>query len=143
MLGNVAHGKHASLLQPSGLAGSDLPEIRQRLVLPEQELIGVLVQFRYPDAVFVGRLLLGHNVHRHLGQIQIGSDPDRCRDAGSFQNFPDHSDCHEVRWVGALALGFFAVGMQVSSTVYEALIDGVHVHVLRGHIVEIDSVDLC
>ena len=71
------------------------------------------------------------------------TDPDRRRNAGSLQHFTDHGNCHEMGRIGALTFSFLTVGMQVSSAVNEALIDGVHMHVLWGHIVEINSVDLC
>lgn len=37
--GNVAHGEHICLLQPPCFPTTDLPEIRQRSVIPEQKFV--------------------------------------------------------------------------------------------------------
>ena len=59
---------------------------RQRRMVPQQAAVGHLIQGGNAHPVFVRRDVLGLHVHGHLGQVQIGADARRGRDAGGVQN---------------------------------------------------------
>ena len=80
-LRDIAHGVHVTLVQPAGFSRSDLPEVRQRPMVPEQKLVTVLVQLCDPDAVLVRRVLLRHDIHGNFRQVQVRPDTDRRCDA--------------------------------------------------------------
>ena len=77
--------------------------------------------------------MLGHNVHGGLGQIQVGADARRGRDAGGVKDLPDHG--------GHQLVGRHAVEREIVRQVDENLVDGIDVDVLGRHILEIDLVD--
>ena len=64
---HLAHRLHVRVHQAPGRARPDLPEIRQRLMVPKQIFVGFFVQFGDADAVPVGGTLLGDDIHGYLG----------------------------------------------------------------------------
>ena len=78
---HVAHGHHAVGLQLAADAASHTPEICQRPVVPQQAAVAHLVHFGYAHPIFVGRYVLGHDVHSHLAQIEVGAYARRGGDA--------------------------------------------------------------
>ena len=120
--GDVAHREHTSLFQPPRLAGTYLPEVGQRLMSPQQKFVGIFVQLGYPHAVFVWRRFLCDYIHCYFRKIEIRSDADRRGDAGRLQHIAYHRDRHYPRRIYPCAFGFAAVKMEITGTVYEALI---------------------
>ena len=131
--GDIPHGAQSHLFQLLRIAGADPPEIRQGAVRPQLLPVAQLVQLGDAHAILVRRNVLRHNVHGHLGKVQICPDPGGGRDAGVFQNV--QNDLH-----GKLLRGH-AVELQVICSVNEHLVDGVGVDVLRGDVFEVNIVD--
>ena len=140
--GHVAHGVQAAALQRPGRAGADVPEIRQRAVGPEQQLVVRFVQLGDAHAVLVGGFLLRHDVHAHLRQVQVRADAHGGSDAGGIEHVTDHGHGHQMRRGHALPLGFVPIQVQVGRGVDEYLVDGINVNVFFGNIPQIDFVDL-
>ena len=120
--------------QPLDGAGAGHPEIRQRAVVPQQIPIGLLVQLRNADTIFVCRDVLCHNVHRQLCKVEVGADACRCGDAGIGQHLPHHGH-------GKLVGAHVVIG-QIARHINKNLVDGVGVDIRRGHIFEVGLVDL-
>ena len=81
-----------------------------------------------------GRVELGPDVHGDLGQIQVGAHARCGGNAGGLQNVQDDGS-------GQLPGGHL-VGIQVIGDVHEHLVDGVGKDIFRGHILQVDAVDL-
>ena len=126
---DIPHGKQIGILQGPCLSMSDLPEIRQRPVLPEPQFIGVLIQRGDPDAVFVRRCFLGDDIHCHLGEIQIGTDACRRRDPGGSKHIAYHGDEHQTCRFHAGPSRRLFIEMQIGGGINEAVIDGVDMDV--------------
>ena len=141
--GNISHREYPAILQTGRLAGPDLPEVRQRFVIPEQILVAGLIQFRYASSVFIRRSLLRHNVHRHFCQIQIGADADRGSNARLRQDSFDHRHGHEPCRLDAELCRSFGIGMEIRITVNKALINAVDMDVILTGIPEKDGINLC
>ena len=70
--------------------------------------------------------MLGHNIHSHLGQIQVGADAGGSRDAGGGQYIPDNATRQLMRGT--------AVGSQIGRGIDEYLVNGVDDNMLGGDI---------
>ena len=68
------------------LSRSQHPEIRQRTVIPKEELIAVLIQLSDPHAVLVRCSFFRNGVHADLGEIQVCAD---IQSGGEFSNGVD------------------------------------------------------
>ena len=101
--------------------------------LPTCSAVGLFVELGYPDAVAVRCHLFRHNVHGHLGQIEVGADAGGGGDACFGQYGAYHSEGELV--------GRHAVSGEIWSEVNEYLVDGVDVDILRSHIAQIYAVD--
>ena len=130
----VPHGIDAVRFQPLDGAGTGHPEIRQGSVIPQQIPIGLLIQFRNADTIFVCRDVLCHNVHGQLCKVEVSADACRCGDAGVVQHLPHHG---HGKFMGA-----HVIIRQIARHINENLVDGVGVNVCRGHIFEVGLVDL-
>ena len=130
----VPHGVDAMSFQPLDGSGTGHPEIRQGSVVPQQIPIGLLIQFRNADTIFVCRDVLCHNVHGQLCKVEVGADACRCGDAGVVQHLPHHG---HGKFMGA-----HVIIRQIARHINENLVDGVGVNVCRGHIFEVGLVDL-
>ena len=139
--GDIAHGVEMRVHQAAGFARAELPEIRERPVIPEQAAIGALVQLRDAHTVPIGRGLLRHNVHRHLGEVQVRPDAHRGRDAGGGEHLPDHRACHHMSGAHALRPRLFLVAEEVACAVDKSLVHAVDVDVLGRDIMEVDGED--
>ncbi len=84
LLRDFAHREHVVFIQAPGLAGTDLPEIGQGRVVPEQIAVGVFVELGDAHAVTVGPGLLGNDIHRDLGQVEVCADAHGGGDAGGL-----------------------------------------------------------
>ncbi len=115
--GDIPHGVQPLGLQLSGVAPAHPPEVGERRVLPQEAAVAHLVQLRDPHPVLVRLYVLRHDVHGHLGEIQVGPDPRRGGDTGGVQHLPDHGH-------GQL-MSRHAVGVQIVGQVHEHLVDGV------------------
>ena len=131
--GDIPHGEHVVGIEPAGGAGGHHPEVRDRHMRPEQAAVALFVELGNAHPVPVRRGFFGDNVHGHLGQVKIGPNADRGRDAGGFQDIADERHGQIVR--GAV------IEVQVGCGVDKALIDGIDVDVLLGNIAQIDTVD--
>ena len=140
---NITHREHEGLLQSSGLSGTDLPEVCQRLMIPEQEFVGILIQLRNSDAILIRRTFLGYDIHRDLRQVQVSSDPDCRRNTGGLKHVLNHGHRHHVGSIGIRTIGLLLISVQIAAHVDKALINGIDVYVLRCYIPKIDRIDLC
>ena len=100
---------------------------------PKRPAVAHFVQLRDTHTVFVGRHVLCFDVHCHLCQIQVGSDPGRRRNAGCFKDI--QNDPH--RKVARRQL----VGFQIVCHVHKDLIDGVHNDVFRRDVFHVDLIN--
>ena len=78
--------------------------------------------------------MLGHDVHRHLAQIQVGADAGRGRDAGRLADIADDR--------GRQLPGAHLICTQISAHIHEHLIDRIDMDILGSHILQIDLIDL-
>lgn len=79
------------LRQLSRIALAYPPKISDGDVGPQGPAIGHLIQLRDAHPVLIRRNVLGHNVHSHLPQVEVGPDSRRCGDPGRFQHIQNHS----------------------------------------------------
>ena len=103
--------------------------------------VGDLVQLRDANTVPIRRRLLGHNVHRHLGEIQIRSDAHGRGDPGDFQHLPDHGAGHDMGRADALVPRLLGIPGKIAGAIDKSLVDAVDVDVLRRHMVQVDRED--
>ena len=129
----IAHGEYSQFAKPRRIPLADSPKVRDRLMVPELFPVRALIQLRDPDAVFIRFHVLGHDVHRYFGKVEIGPDSGRRGDPGLAQHVADHLHSQIV--------GRHPVGIQILRHVDEDLVDGVDVDVLRRDIAEVDIVD--
>ena len=140
--GYVAHGEHICFLQSPRFPTTDLPEVRQRSVIPKQKFVGILIQLCNPNTILISRSLLRHDVHGDLRQIEIRADAhSRCY-ACSSQHVTDHSQCHYMGGILSAFLCLSPIEVEIAGAVDEAFVDGIHMDVLRCHIAKVDAVDL-
>ena len=127
--------------QPPGLARADLPERRQRTVIPEKEFIAVFIQFRDPDAVPVGNSLLCHNIHGDLRQVQVCSDSHGSRNTGAGKHIPDDGHGHHVSRFLPDPPGFLFVSKEIGTAVNKALVNAVDMNVPLTDIFQVDRIN--
>ena len=65
----LSHGIYTNPCESGLCAVADLPEVRQRQVIPQKLLISRFIQIGDSDAVTIGLGVLRHNVHCDLGKI--------------------------------------------------------------------------
>ena len=131
---HVAHRPHPVFLQLVGVAVADAPEVRERAVRPETAAVGRLVQLRDADSVPVGGDVLRHDVHRHLGEIEVRADVRRGRNARLLEDALDEPHRELV--------GRQAVHPQVLRGAYEHLVDGIGVDVVGRDVPHVDGEDV-
>ena len=141
--GDVGHGFQACPFQFPRFACSDLPEIRQRLMTPEQISVTVFVQLRNSDTVLICRSFFRDNIHGNLGQIEIGADSNGCGDPCASEHIPDHGDSHEMGRLQPAAKRLAFISIQIPAAVNEAFIDAVNVNILRRNVFQIYFMDFC
>ena len=130
---NIAHGEHAVLLELFRVAAPHTPEISDGLMRPQSAAEAHFVERGNAHAVAVGRDVLGHDVHRHLAQEQVGADAGCRGDAGRVQHIED--DLHGEFMRGQ------TVGVQIAGHIHEHLVDGVDDDVLGRDVFHIDGVN--
>ena len=140
-LGNVAHGEHAVFLQTVCLSRADLPEVRERSVLPEKVLVRIFIQLCDPYAVPVRRRFFCRDVHGYLGEIQVGPDSDRCGDPCCFQDIPEHGHCHDMGRMFMLLLRFLFIEVKIGRRVDEAFVNGIDVNVFGRSIAQQNGIN--
>ena len=79
--GQFAHRVDTEGFQPPDCAGAGLLEISQRLVISEEITEGLLIQFCNTHTILIGRSVFRCDVHCQLGEIKVGADAGRGRDA--------------------------------------------------------------
>ena len=114
--------------QPACDARTDVPDIRQGLVVPEGLAESSLVQVA--DVVLS---VFGGDVQGHLGQEQVGAYASGGADTGLLE--------HRIHQGHCQLLAGHVIEAKVGGGVDEALVDGVDVDVLRADVAEIDAVD--
>ena len=87
---HITHCKQSAICQPLCVAFSNPPEVGNRTVFPEGLSIAHLVQLCNPHTMFIRRYLLCYHIHCDLAEIQVASNPSRCRDTGGVQNIQNH-----------------------------------------------------
>ena len=112
------------------------------MIAPKLLTVLFFIQLGDAHAIRVGWLFLCHDVHGHLGEVQVGTDADRGSDACFPDHIADHPQRHVVRHRHTRRLGIFSVKSQIGSDVQKAFVNGVNVDVLRCHIAQIDGIDL-
>ena len=70
--------------------------------------------------------MLGHDVHGHLGQVEIGADPGCGGDPCDLKNL--------LYQLFRQLPGSKLVGVQVRGGIDEDLVDGIYVDIIRGNI---------
>ena len=120
-------------LQLPGVAPAHPPEVRDGPVIPQKLPVAQLVKLRDPHPVFVRGKVLGHNVHGHLAQVEVGADPGGGGDPGALQHIQNH--------LHSQLPGGEPIELQVVGGVDEYLVDGVHMNVLGGNVFEVHLVD--
>ena len=138
---NITHRIEPALHQTRGLSRADLPEVRQRCVIPEQASVAQLIQLRNADAVFVRRRLLGHDIHCHFGQVQICADAHRCGDARHVQHSADHRHGHEPCRMNPQSLRLFLISREIRVTIDKALVNAVDMDMLFPGITEKNGIN--
>ena len=128
---DVPHGVQAVGLQLARVALAHPPEVRQGPVRPEQAAVTLLRELGDADAVPVSPDMLGHNIHGHLGQIQIASHPRRSGNAGGVQNIQKDG-------LGQIP-GRHPVGVQVVGQIDKHLVDAIGEDVLRRDVFQVDA----
>ena len=91
-------------------------------MVPQLQTEGCFVQLGDADAVPVGGGVLGGDVHRKLGEVEVGADAGGGGDAGGGKNLPDDGPGQVV--------GGGPVEFEVGRRVDKDLVDGVDHHVL-------------
>ena len=132
--GKLSHGENTPVGQLFCDSRAHPPEIRQGLVIPQLPAIAHFVQVRHPHPVLVRGDVLGHNVHCHLAQVQVGSHPCRGGNACGIDDFQNQLFCQ--------ASGIHMVELQVGGGIDKHLVDGVDMNVLRRYILEINLIDV-
>ena len=132
---HVSHRIQAKRGQPFGIPPPDPPEIRDRTVGPEFSAVRHFIQLCDPNPVLICRDMLGPHIHRHLAKIQIRPDSRRCRDSGLVQYVQNHS---HGKVVGRQVIRF-----QIRGRIDEDLIDRVNNHILRRHVLHVNSINAC
>ena len=122
-LGDALQIEHPSDARP------DVPNVGDRPMPPDA--LAERASVKLPHAI---RRVLGRDVERHLRKEQVGADAHGGRDA----RLREHC---RAQGVGELA-GRQVVQLQVGRGVDEALVDGIRVDVLDGHVAQVGAVDL-
>lgn len=143
LLSNVAHSEEVGLFQCASLSRPQHPEVRQGTMIPEKELIAVLVEFGDPHTIFIRRSLLRDGIHADFRQIEICPDTDRSGDAGGSENVPYHGHGHDVRRVKSLTFGFLPISSKIRSCIDERFVHGIDMYVIGSRIPQDDGIDLC
>ena len=91
------------------------------------------VELGNAHAVRVGRTVLGLDVHRHLAEVEVRTDPGRGSDAGLAEHLAD-------QFAGEL-VGREPVGLEVGGGVDEDLVDGIDVDIFRSDVAQVHAVD--
>ena len=124
--GHIPHGIHAMSLQFPGISPAQPPEIRERPVVPQRPAVRNLIQYGDPASVLIRRLMLRHNIHGDLRQVQIRADSRRGCDTG----LPEHLRHH-------MTGQFFrrhTQRPQIIRHIHEYLVNGIHMNIRCRHI---------
>ena len=131
--GHVPHGVHAVLGKPLGIAMAYAPEVRQGLMRPQGPPVAHLVKLCHPCAVFVGLCVLCHNIHGHLGQVEVGA----YAGCGREPRFPGYF-CEDV--AGQLPGRLFLRG-KVGCCFQKDFVNGVDADILGCKVLQVDGID--
>ena len=130
--GNISHCINALGCQLRGISSPDPPEIRNRLMIPQQFPVAHLVESRYPDTILIRRHMLGNNIHRDLTQIHIRAYSCSCRNSRSIKNISYHTH------------GKFAhtdsICIKIRCNIHKHFIYRIYQHILRGDIFKVYAV---
>ena len=131
--GNISHGENPMGLQLLLISFSHAPEIRQRLMGPENLPVRHFIQRPDPHSVFIRRNMLRHNVHGDFAEIEIRADSRSGGDSRILKYIQDHFPrqlfrCHLICF-------------QIMSGVDKHLINRIHMDILRRNIFQINFVD--
>ena len=103
-------------------------------MVPEQAAIAHLVELGDACPIRAGGYMLGNDIHRDLGKVEVGAETDRGRNARLGQNVRDeHGGELVCRHAGCA---------QVARHVDEDLVNGVDVNVLGGDMAQVYLVNL-
>ena len=130
--GDIAKSLHSIHFQARGEPAPDTPEIRERAVCPVFSAETHLVKRCYAHTVGIRFAMLGFDIHRNLCQIHVRPNAGSGGNAGCLQYVAYHSH-GEVVWSGF-------VDSQILCGIYENLVDGIHVNVFGGYVLEVDVV---
>ena len=86
---NIPHCHQPVGFQFFRISPADPPEISQWTMGPALPAVAHLVKLRNARSVLIGFNMLGNDIHRHLGQIQIRADPHRCGNTRCPQHIQD------------------------------------------------------
>jgi len=128
-LSDAAQVEHAVARQPPRNARPDVPNVGYGPMAPHL----VAKPFLIENADVIGRMLRRH-IERDLRQKQIRADSRRSGHARPRE--------HRVHQHDRQILRRFTVKGEVRRGVDEALVDGVHVHVLGGYVAQIHAVNI-
>lgn len=128
-LGHALQIEHPVLREPPSNARPDVPNVGDGPMPPDALAKGARIELAHPI-----RRVLGRDVERHLREEQVGADAHGGRDARLRAH-------RRAQGVGELA-GRQVVQLQIGRGVDEALVDGIRMDVLLGHIAQVGAVDL-
>ena len=103
-------------------------------MVPEQAAIAHLVELGDAGPIRAGGYVLGNDIHRDLGKVEVCAEADRGRDARLGQNVRDEH--------GGELVCRHAGRAQVARHVDEDLVDGVNVDVLGSDMTQVYLVNL-
>ena len=131
---DVSHRAQTRLVELAGRRAAHTPEVGKGTMVPEQVPVAHLVELGDARPVLVGRHVLRDDVHRHLCEVEVGAQPDGCRDSRLREHVAGEHRGEFVRRHACRA--------QVSRHVDEDLVDGIDVDVLRCDVAQVYLVDL-
>ena len=104
-------------------------------MVPQQFPIADLIQLCDSYAICIRFYVLGNNIHCHLTQIQICSDPRRDGQSLFLKDFCGNRGCQFFRR--------HFVDLQILRYIQEYFINGIDMYILRCKISQVNIIDLC
>ena len=130
----VAHRVTAESGKSPSCAAAYSPEIGYRGMTPQQFPIGLLIELRYPHALFIGGDVLCDYIHGDLGKVHIRAYACCRRYASRIEHLADHLH-------GKLMRGNSICG-KIRRGVNEHLVNTVNVDVLGTYVFRVNRKDL-
>ena len=131
--GNIAHGVQPGPVQLFGIARAHTPKIRERCVIPQFFTVAALGKLGHAHALCIGGHVLGHDIHGHLAQIQVGANACGGGDAGFGQHGADQ--------LHGKVVCAQTVQLHIRPGIDEHLINGIYMDILGRDITQIGLIN--